>query len=91
MFVRNPWDRAVSLYHYHRGNPGSPYHAKAVSLDFTSWVKVGGKGSFRKQMADFAYDDTEKKSLILLADMRASTKISRCYAKNSKLTLFSPI
>jgi hypothetical protein len=54
-FIRNPWSRAVSLYHYHRK---SPIKYPLAQLSFEEWVEGGGTGTARKSMFDFICDES---------------------------------
>lgn len=51
-FVRNPFERLVSLYHYHRQRRPDR-HPLATAVDFERWLELGGSGSARRSLADF--------------------------------------
>ncbi|MDU8928476.1 sulfotransferase family 2 domain-containing protein [Alisedimentitalea sp. MJ-SS2] len=55
-FVRNPWSRVVSEYHFHKKRPDSAYHDLATNgtlEDFVTHLHAKGAG----QQVDFVYDD----------------------------------
>ena len=55
-FVRNPFDRLVSVYNYHReAKPRE--HPLASQLEFPEWVLAGGSGSMSRLMSEFVCDD----------------------------------
>lgn len=55
-FVRNPFDRLVSVYKYHRDRIADK-HPMAKELDFETWIMRGGSGSAVRLMADFVSDE----------------------------------
>ncbi|MGD9090801.1 MAG: sulfotransferase family 2 domain-containing protein [Desulfobacterales bacterium] len=57
-FVRNPWSRLVSLYHYHRQKV--PKHRLASEKTFDEWLRLGGTGSVSRLMAEFMCDENGK-------------------------------
>lgn len=58
-FVRNPFDRLVSVYFYHRqGIPAT--HPLASKLTFEEWILEGGSGSALRLMSEFVCDESGK-------------------------------
>lgn len=56
-FVRNPFDRLVSLYFYHKQSLARE-HPAATRLTFEQWILDGGSGSARRAMSEFVGDGT---------------------------------
>ena len=55
-FVRNPFDRAVSVYHFHKQRVADR-HPLASELGFEQWLLAGGDGSVMRLMSEFISDD----------------------------------
>lgn len=55
-FVRNPFDRLVSLYHYHQQRRADR-HPLASALPFEEWLAAGGSGSAARSQVAFVTDD----------------------------------
>ncbi len=53
-FVRNPWDRTVSLYNYHKKNPN---RYPLAQRSFEEWLLGGGTGTVKKSMVEFISDN----------------------------------
>jgi len=53
-FVRNPFGRMVSLYHFHRQAKQKEF--PQAQLSFIEWVRAGGSGTARKLMSEFVSD-----------------------------------
>lgn len=57
-FVRNPWDRVVSLYNYIRRRPKHPHYSAVRTLpDFKAYVNYVAQNSYPAQ-AEFLCDDS---------------------------------
>lgn len=54
-FVRNPFDRLVSIYHFHRQG-GQKRHPLASEVGFEEWLERGGTGSAGRSQAAFVSD-----------------------------------
>jgi hypothetical protein len=57
-FVRNPWDRIVSLYHYQRKINSN--RSSLAQESFDEWIKGGGTGTVRKLVSEFICDENGK-------------------------------
>ena len=57
-FVRNPWDRKVSLYHYVRKTPSHPAHESLMGLTFAEFVRASA-GKKPRQQSEWLYGPME--------------------------------
>jgi hypothetical protein len=55
-FVRNPFDRMVSLYHFHRQLHPERFPL-AAETSFLEWAREGGSGTAQRSMREFVCDD----------------------------------
>ncbi|TWB09677.1 hypothetical protein FBZ89_14022 [Nitrospirillum amazonense] len=96
-FVRNPWDRMVSLYTYHRSveyglfSKFNASHALARDYDFQEWLRISLSGTKRPNwfgipQAEWVRDVTDV-SMFEKYDMemeRICTKFSIPYARTAR-------
>ena len=59
-FVRNPFDRLLSVYSFHTQRIPHKYPAAAEAGNFKNWLMMGGTGSARKSMKTFLVDDNSR-------------------------------
>ena len=57
-FVRNPYDRLVSYYHFHK-SPQYKYPARANSLPFDQWVMKGLDSNMKKNQTWYLDEDVD--------------------------------
>jgi hypothetical protein len=56
-FVRNPFDRLLSVYSYHKQTLYKRFPEAVEAGSFESWLRMGGTGSAKKSMKRFLEDD----------------------------------
>ena len=61
-FVRNPWDRVVSVYHYQRQQ--HPERHPIAGLEFREYILRGGSGSAQATFTDFVSDPESGEVLV---------------------------
>ena len=55
-FVRDPFDRLVSIYSYHTQTLFKTFPEARAAGSFKAWLELGGTGSAQKPMKDFTHD-----------------------------------
>jgi len=56
-FVRNPFERLLSVYSYHTQTLSQRFPDAQAAGSFEAWLQMGGTGSARLSMKDFIHDD----------------------------------
>lgn len=56
-FVRNPFDRLLSVYSFHTQKIPDKFPKAVAAGDFKTWLKMGGTGSAKRSMKKFISDE----------------------------------